>query len=269
LNLGTNVAGSLATNGVINIGQISTTGSAGTINIGSGTGQTGAINIGSGASTKTIAIGSTSGGATSLRGGDISLNGGASGTFDLFSTSTTGGSITLGAATGNQALTIQRPIRLVAGSDPTLVTTAIGYQMDNVSTTSGAITIPTNTYTWSTGVMTLGVGVWMVSLYAEMIAASNVANYTYNMGLMSSAPTTGDSASASKAPMNTISGVNGNSRFDDNTAINNGTYIYQVGGVVLNNYAGTYNSLYGIFNAKWSTTGTLTVTITLRAARIA
>ena len=88
------------------------------------------------------------------------------------------------------------------------------------------------------------------------------------MGLMTSAPTTGDSASASSATANTISGVNGNQRNDNNSTINNGTYIYQVGGVVLNNYAGTYNSLYGIYNAKWNT-GTIAATVTLRAARIA
>jgi hypothetical protein len=141
--------------------------------------------------------------------------------------------------------------------------------MANVSTTSGTISvIPTNSYTFSTGLMTLGVGVWMVSLYAEMGAGGNVAGFYYNMGFMTSAPTTGDSATASKAPTNTVSGVNGNSRTDDIVSINNGTYAYQIGGVILNNYAGTYNSLYGIFNTKW-TAGTLAVTITLRAARIA
>jgi hypothetical protein len=52
--------------------------------------------------------------------------------------------------------------------------------------------------------------------------------------------------------------------------MSNGTYAYQVGGVVLNNYGGTYNSLYGIFNADWTTTGTIAMTaLTLRAARIA
>ena len=264
-NLGTNVAGTLSTNGSINIGQQGGTTSAGNINIGIGNGQTGVINIGSGASTKNIIIGSTTGGTTTIRGADISLNGGASGAFDLFSTSTTGGRITIGAATGNQTLTIQRPVRVVAGSDPSNVSIAVGYEMPNVSTSSGAITIPTNTYTWSTGLMTLGIGVWIVSLYAELIMAANPENYNYNMGFMSSAPTT-----TSKAPGNTISGINGNQRSDDNSTMSNGTYAYQVGGIVLNNYGGTYNALYGIFNADWTTTGTITMTkLTLRAARIA
>ena len=77
-------------------------------------------------------------------------------------------------------------------------------------------------------------------------------------------------ASASKAPGNTISDINGNQRSDDNTNLTNGTYAYQVGGVILNNYDGTYNSLYGIFNSDWTTSGTITMTtLTLRAARIA
>ena len=269
-NLGTNVAGTLSTNGLINIGQQGGTASAGNINIGIGSGQTGVINIGSGASTKNITIGSTTGGTTTIRGGDISLNGGPSGAFDLFSTSTTGGRITIGAATGNQTLTIQRPVRVVAGSDPSNVSIAVGYEMPNVSTSSGAITIPTNTYTWSTGAMSLGIGVWIVSLYAELLMASTPGNYNYNMGFMSSAPTTGDNAAASKAPNHTISGINGNQRSDDNSTMSNGTYAYQVGGIFLNNYGGTYNSLYGIFNADWTTTGTIAMTtLTLRAARIA
>ncbi|NBX88415.1 MAG: hypothetical protein EBQ97_07870, partial [Bacteroidetes bacterium] len=118
--------------------------------------------------------------------------------------------------------------------------------------------------------ITVGDGVWIVSLYAQFVAAATVTNYNYNMGFMASAPTTGDSASASIAPGNTISGINGNQRNDDNTNITNGTYAYQVGGVILNNYGGTYNSLYGIFNSDWTTTGTITMTtLTLRAARIA
>jgi hypothetical protein len=269
-NLGTNVAGTLSTNGLINIGQQGATASAGTINIGIGSSQTGAINIGSGASTKNITIGSTTGGTTTIRGGDISLNGGASGAFDLFSTSTTGGRITIGAATGNQILTIQRPVRVVAGSDPANVSFAVGYEMPNVTGTSGVIGKPTDTYTWSTGVMNLGIGVWIVSLYAELVTAATVMEYNYNMGFMSSVPTTGDSASASKAPGNTISGINGNQRSDDNTNLTNGIYAYQVGGIVLNNYGGTYNTLYGIFNADWATSGTIAMTkFTLRAARIA
>ena len=118
--------------------------------------------------------------------------------------------------------------------------------------------------------MSLGIGVWIVSLYAELVMAATVTSYNYNMGFMSSAPTTGDSATASRAPGNTISGINGNQRSDDNTNLTNGTYAYQVGGIVLNNYGGTYNSLYGIFNADWTTTGTITMTtLTLRAVRIA
>ena len=118
--------------------------------------------------------------------------------------------------------------------------------------------------------MTLGIGVWIVSLYAELVMGTTPESYNYNMGFMSSAPTTGDNASASKAPGNTISGINGNQRSDDNTNLTNGTYVYQVGGVVLNNYGGTYNSLYGILNADWTTTGTITMTtLTLRAVRIA
>jgi hypothetical protein len=269
-NLGTTVAGTLSTNGLINIGQQSSTASAGTINIGIGSGQTGAINIGSGASTKNITIGNPLGGNTIIQGSNISLNGGASGTFNLFSASTTGGSITIGTASGNQTLTIQRPIRLVSGSDPGNVNVAIGYIMPNVTSSSIAIAVPVNTYTWSTGLMTLGVGVWMVSCYAQFISAALVTSFNYNMGFMSSAPTTGDSATASKAPTNTISGVNGNIRYDDNTNITNGTYAYQVSGVILNNYGGLYNSLYGIFNADWSTSGTVTMSaFTLRAVRIA
>ena len=267
-NLGTNVAGTLSTNGQINIGTATT--SVGTINIGIGSNQTGAINIGSGGSTKNITIGSTTGGTTTIRGGDISLNGGASGAFDLFTNSTTGGTITIGAATGNQTLTIQRPVRVVAASDPSSASIAVGYVIPNVTSSSGAIAIPGNTYTWSTGPMTLGIGVWIVSLYAELVMATTPGMYNYNMGFMSSAPTTGDSATASRAPGNTISGINGNQRSDDNSTMSNGTYAYQVGGVCLNNYGGTYNSLYGIFNADWTTTGTIAMTaLTLRAVRIA
>ena len=44
----------------------------------------------------------------------------------------------------------------------------------------------------------------------------------------------------------------------------------KVGSLCAFNYGGTYNSLYGIFNADWTTTGTIAMTaLTLRAVRIA
>jgi hypothetical protein len=89
------------------------------------------------------------------------------------------------------------------------------------------------------------------------------------MGFMSSAPVTGDSATASQAPTNTISGINGNLRSDFKSNLSNGTYVNQIGGVVVNNYGGTYNNMYGIFNADWTTSGTITMTsLSIRAVKI-
>ena len=89
---------------------------------------------------------------------------------------------------------------------------------------------------------------------------------------MTTAPTTGNSASASKAPTNTLAGVNAWVGDSDGVGLDNGTYGQQLGGVVLNNYDGTYNTLYGIFNYTQTAagaTGTLNGTITLRATKIA
>ena len=85
---------------------------------------------------------------------------------------------------------------------------------------------------------------------------------------MTSAPTTGNSASASKAPTNTLAGLNAWIGDSDGVNIDDGTYGRQFGGVVLNNYSGTYNNLYGIFN-WYATIGTLATILTLRAVKIA
>ena len=182
----------------------------------------------------------------------------------------TSGSLTIGGSSTN-TLTIQRPILLSSGSNPASASSAIGYQLPIVSSGTGVLSLPlvNPSYTISTGVRTLGIGVWLLSLNVDMTTASNVANFNYNMGFMSSAPITGDSATASSAPSNTLGGINGNIRNDDNTNLTNGTYIYQIGGVVLNNYGGAYNNMYGIFNFTWNTTGTIDFgTFSILATRI-
>ena len=181
----------------------------------------------------------------------------------------TSGSITIGGTSGGSStLTIQRPIQLSAGANPAAVTNAIGYILPNVNSSSGVTSAPANTFTWNTGLMTLGLGVWMLSIGANLNMAASIQDFNYNMGFMNTVPVVGDSPTASQAPTNTISGINGNIRNDDNANLTNGNYIYQVGGVIVNNYDGIYNSMYGIFNADWSV-GTITMaSLTIRATKI-
>ena len=155
-----------------------------------------------------------------------------------------------------------------SGADPTSAISAIGYIQPNVTATVGPVGVPTNTYTLSTGVMNLNIGVWMLSLEYIYTSASSVQSFTFNMGFMSSAPVTGDSATASSAPLNTIANINGNLRYSDTTNLDNGTSIRQIGGVVINNYGGTFNTIYGIANWKFITSGTITATVALRAVKI-
>ena len=62
--------------------------------------------------------------------------------------------------------------------------------------------------------------------------------------------------------------INGNYRNSDPTTYTTGTYIFNVGGVVVNNYGGTFNNMYGIFNADW-TGGTFEMTsLSIRAVKI-
>jgi hypothetical protein len=258
--------GDTMTSGEIRIAPANTTTTSTVINIGTGSALTGAINIGTGSSTKTVTIGRALGSNTlNLNAHTVALQTGTGSV--LIGTTATAGTITIGNA--SNALTIQRPIQLNADANPASATTAIGYVLPLVTGTSIAIAVPTNSYTWSTGLMTLGIGVWMLSLEAEYISTLAVANFTNNMGFMSSVPVTGDSATASKAPTNTISGINGNLRDDMSKALTNGTYIDNVAGVVVNNYGGTFNSIYGIMNADWTTTGLVAMTsLSIRAVKI-
>lgn len=234
----------------------------------------GAINIGTAGSTSTITIGNNTGGTSTianLRSNTINIQCSNNTGSLLIGSTMTSGTLTIGGSSTN-TLTIQRPILLSSGSDPASAPTALGYQLPSVSSGTGVLSLPlTNSqYTISTGVRTLGIGVWLLSLNIDFLAAASVTNFNYNMGFMNSAPTTGDSATASSAPTNTIAGINGNQRNDDNTNLSNGTYIYQIGGVVVNNYGGTYNNMYGIFNFTWNTTGTIDIgTFRILATRIA
>ena len=241
----------ITTTGNIDIGGQQTTGN---LNLGTGArSATGNINIGgvsAGSSTNTINIGTGSGSTNTInigRSNVISIVNSATPTF-----------------------TINRPI--LATGNPSSSTTAIGYTV-SVSSTSGVVGPPTTgSYTLSSGAITLGAGVWIVSLHISYITASGINNsFRWNIGLMTTAPTTGNSASASKAPTNTLADVAwvGDA---DGVGLDNGTYGQQFGGVVLNNYDGTYNTLYGIFNYTQTAagaTGTLNGTITLMATKIA
>jgi filamentous hemagglutinin len=263
LRLGNNMTG-----GTITIGGATTTSTA--ITIGNGSNQSGAISIGTGASaSKAITIGNVSGafGTLNLGCATISIANASNTTALNLGTGMTSGTTTIGGS-GTNALSIQRPLVLTSGADPASATSAIGFILTNITGTSGAISAPTNTYTWSTGAMTLPIGVYMLSLYAEYVS-TGITAFVINLGFMSSAPTTGDSATASNAPTNTISGINGNLRNSDPITLDNGTYIQNIGGVVVNNYGGTFNSIYGIMNADWSA-GTITMTaLTIRAVKIA
>ena len=266
LNLGQTMTGSSAS---IVIGGASTT--ATPITIGNGASQTGAISIGTGSTTgKSITIGNVSGsnGTLNLGCASISIADAANTTALKLGTGMTSGNITIGGS-GSNALSISRPITTTG--DPASTTTAIGYILTNVVGSGlGVIAVPVNTYTWSTGLMTLSTGVYMLSLEARLELGANPTSCVYNLGFMNSAPTTGDSATASSAPANTISGINGNYKNSDPTTYTTGTYIFNVGGVVVNNYGGTYNSIYGIFNADWTPSGTFEMTsLTIRAVRIA
>jgi hypothetical protein len=223
----------------------------------------GAINIGTAGSTSTITIGNNTAGTSTianLRSNTINIQGSNNTGSLLIGSTMTSGTLTIGGSSTN-TLTIQRPIQLSSGSDPASASSAIGYQLPSVSSGTGVLSLPLANlqYTISTGLRTLGIGVWLLSLNVDFAAAASVANFNYNMGFMSSAPITGDSATASSAPTNTIAGINGNVRSDDNTNLTNGTYIYQIGGVVVNNYGGTYNNMYGIMNFTWNTTGTIDI----------
>jgi hypothetical protein len=236
--------------------------------------RSGAINFGSGTTAKTITIGNTTGSnILNLTSNTVNLQT-VSGSI-LIGTTATAGVINIGGSSTN-SLTIQRPIQLSSGADPTGAVSAIGYIPTNVASGTAAISAPqtANTYTWSTGgfapgtALTLGIGVWMLSIGAKTSMSSNVSNFNYNMGFMNSVPVTGNGAAASKAPDNTIGGINGDIRNDDLVNLTNGNYIYQIGGVVVNNYGGTFNSMYGIFNAVW-TAGTITMaSLTIRATKI-
>tara|TARA_R110002126_G_scaffold7606_1_gene37215 strand:+ start:102 stop:1592 length:1491 start_codon:yes stop_codon:yes gene_type:complete len=264
LNLGQTMTGSTAS---IVIGGATTT--ATPITIGNGSNQTGAISIGTGASAgKSITVGNVSGnyGTLNLGCASISIADAANTTALKLGTGMTSGTITIGGS-GTNALSISRPI--TTSGDPAATTTAIGYILTNVSSSSGAIAVPVNTYTWSSGLMTLSTGVYMLSLEARLDLGANPTSAVYNLGFMNSAPITGDSATASSAPANTISGINGNYRNADPTTYSTGTYVFNVGGVVVNNYAGTYNSIYGIFNAYWTAGTFLMTSLTIRAVRIA
>ena len=263
-NCATNNIGT-STGGTLNLKTAASSGGA--INMGTGM-TSGTISIGSGTGDKTITIGNTAGAnILNLTSNTVNLQT-ATGSV-LIGTTATAGVITIGGSSSN-SLSIQRPIQLSSGADPASNTSAIGYILTNVTGgVGGAISVPVNKYTWSTGVMSLPIGVYMLSLYAEYVAAASVTAFNFNMGFMSSAPTTGDSATASSAPTNTISGINGNERSDDNSNLTNGTYINQIGGVVVNNYGGTYNNVYGIFNGDWITSGTITMSaLTIRAVKI-
>jgi len=243
------------------------TSTGGTLNLKTGS-TGGAVNMGTSMTSGTISIGNSSGSTIlNLTSNTVNLQT-ATGSV-LIGTTATAGVITIGGSSSN-SLSIQRPIQLSSGADPASNTSAIGYILTNVTGgVGGAISVPVNKYTWSTGVMSLPIGVYMLSLYAEYVAAASVTAFNFNMGFMSSAPTTGDSATASSAPTNTISGINGNLRSDDNSNLTNGTYINQIGGVVVNNYGGTFNNVYGIFNADWITSGTITMSaLTIRAIKI-
>ena len=303
LNLGSTMTGGTvriggSTGGTTTIDIGSGASQTGAISIGSGA-STKAITIGgtSGGNTTinggTINIAGSGGSTTTISNtGILSLQNGSSSAMNI-GTNKTGGNIDIGqsGATsstttinigtgtlntgainiggGTSTLTIQRPIQLSSGADPASSTSAIGYIYPIITTTSIAIAVPANTYTWSTGARSLGIGVWMLSLGATIVADFTPQNYVYNMGFMSSAPTTGDSATASSAPANTIASINGNLRDSDPITITNGTYIYNVGGVVVNNYGGTFNNVYGIFNADWSVAGTIAMTeLSIRAVKI-
>ena len=267
INMGTGM-----TSGTINIGRTDATASTTTISIATGSSQTGAIDIGTGSSNKDITIGSvlSTGNSTFIRGKTVAINPKVDdGTLNL-GQAMTGGSIFLGGTTGGtNTLTIQRPIQLSSGADPASSTSAIGYIYPIITATSVAIAVPANTYTWSTGARSLGIGVWMLSLGATILADFTPQNYVYNMGFMSSAPVVADSATASSPPANTIANINGNTRDDDAINLDNGTYIYNIGGVVVNNYGGTFNNVYGIFNADWSVAGTIEMlALSIRAVKI-
>tara|TARA_R110000868_G_scaffold1707_2_gene13749 strand:- start:401 stop:1603 length:1203 start_codon:yes stop_codon:yes gene_type:complete len=259
--------GGSITTGTVLIGNAMT---SGTIAIGNGASQTGAIDIGTGSSSKNITIGSvlSTGNSTFIRGKTVAINPKVDdGTLNL-GQAMTGGTIVIGGSSTN-SLTIQRPIQLSSGADPASSSTAIGYIYPIITTTSVGIAVPANTYTWSTGARSLGIGVWMLSLGATIVADFTPQNYVYNMGFMSSAPVVADSATASSAPANTIANINGNLRDSDPITITNGTYIYNIGGVVVNNYGGTFNNVYGIFNADWSVAGTIEMLgLSIRAVKI-
>ena len=231
----------------------------------------GAINIGTAGASSTITIGNNTAATSTianLRSNTINIQGSNNAGNLLIGSTMTSGTLTIGGSSTN-TLTIQRPIQLSSGADPASATSAIGYTYPNVSAGTGVLAIPAATYTLSTGLRTLDIGVWLLSLNIDFVTAALVGNFNYNMGFMNSAPVTGDSATASKAPNNTIAGINGDVRSDDNTNLSNGTYCYQIGGVVVNNYGGTYNNMYGIINMDWSTTGTIDVgAFTIRATRI-
>jgi hypothetical protein len=229
--------------------------------------RSGAINFGSGTTAKTITIGNTTGSnILNLTSNTVNLQT-VSGSI-LIGTTATAGVINIGGSSTN-SLTIQRPIQLSSGADPASAVSAIGYIAPLITGTSGAISVPTNTYTWSTGARSLGIGVWMLSLEAQYSVPTVLTAFIFNMGFMSSAPVTGDSATASRAPTNTIANINGNLRSDFKSALTDGTYVNQIGGVVVNNYGGTFNNVYGIFNADWTTSGTVTMTsLTIRATKI-
>jgi hypothetical protein len=262
-NGGTVTLGTLMTSGSITIGGSAAT----TLSIGTGNSQTGPIGIGSGTGAKTITIGNTTGSnILNLTSNTVNLQT-VSGSI-LIGTTATAGVINIGGSSTN-SLTIQRPIQLSSGADPTGAVSAIGYIAPLITGTSGAISVPTNTYTWSTGARSLGIGVWMLSLEAQYSVPTVLTAFIFNMGFMSSAPVTGDSATASRAPTNTIANINGNLRSDFKSALTDGTYVNQIGGVVVNNYGGTFNNVYGIFNADWTTSGTVTMTsLTIRATKI-
>jgi fibronectin-binding autotransporter adhesin len=110
--------------------DIATTQSGGALNIGTLTTRTGAINIGTGTTSKTIDVGSTSAGTTTIRGGTTLIQ--ASSTLELGNNTgavtvtlgrdiTTGGSIGIASATTSTGGTVN-----IANGSSSQITTSIG-----------------------------------------------------------------------------------------------------------------------------------------------
>lgn len=143
------------------------------------------MNIGTGTTTaKNITIGTGSGGATLIRGGNLELQSGNSGANLLF-TSATGGSLTIGGTTGGtQVLNINRPFT------PQYLPSAIAStNVGHIATPASSGLTAMTTVAGNLANFSLGVGVWNVMVRVRITGITATAGNFFRLSLSTASAT--------------------------------------------------------------------------------